>query len=291
MFITIDDLKNQNACEQGIRFMSRFYPDGFKMSELVLEKHIPKDFVHWARQHLPCSEITKERYLQRMNIENSTDYCYSSNLQNSQYIWYSENVSDSRHIMNSENVVASQNVSDSEDVESSENIFASSFVSNSAKVFNGNNVTNSHNVVDSRAIIDSKNVVDSADVLSSSEVVGGLELTDCHFCLDCSKLQHCLFCQGQTSGEYLIFNTPVAKERFEIFAKQYSRLFQKCKMEFCETWPPDELLRPAKPRKHGFHAEYYSELDEDFWRWVKTLPGYDPKIIYGITLLPEFLVD
>ena len=52
MFITLKDLERLGACEDGMRFIARFYPDGFEVEALAGERHIPDDFLHWARENL-----------------------------------------------------------------------------------------------------------------------------------------------------------------------------------------------------------------------------------------------
>ena len=30
-------------------------------------------------------------------------------------------------------------------------------------------------------------------------------------------------------------------------------------------------------------SEFFENLPDDFWQWVKTLPNYDPEILYSMT--------
>jgi hypothetical protein len=36
-------------------------------------------------------------------------------------------------------------------------------------------------------------------------------------------------------------------------------------------------------------AQQFATLPDKFWRWVKTLPGYDPDILYSLTYIPQAL--
>jgi hypothetical protein len=65
---TLEDLERLKACENGKRFIARFYPNGFEVEKLVTERHIPDDFLHWARENLYCSEEVLEKYRARLGI-------------------------------------------------------------------------------------------------------------------------------------------------------------------------------------------------------------------------------
>ena len=30
-------------------------------------------------------------------------------------------------------------------------------------------------------------------------------------------------------------------------------------------------------------SKFYENLQDDFWQWVKTLPNYNPEVLYSIT--------
>ena len=35
-------------------------------------------------------------------------------------------------------------------------------------------------------------------------------------------------------------------------------------------------------------SKFFENLQNDFWQWVKTLPNYDPEILYSITLIQHY---
>ena len=36
-------------------------------------------------------------------------------------------------------------------------------------------------------------------------------------------------------------------------------------------------------------SKFFEDLPNDFWQWVKTLPNYDPEILYSMTFNPTLL--
>lgn len=290
MFITLEDLERYKACEKGKRYIRRFHPAGFEMSELVLDHHVPKTFIHWARNNLPCSEKERQLYEQRMKIQDSENYHCSHNLINTKYIKYSWNIEDSQHVFNSEFIKNSINIVKSEQVETSKNVFFSSFIEDSEKVYLGENISFSYNIIKSSAVAQSKNIYNSRNILKSSELVDCNGATFSYFCANCNNIENCLFCTNLDSQQYCIFNKPVGKERFELFVKQYNKIIKDEKINFC-TWPPDQLLVLQEPKMYGHRVLYYNNLSSKFWKWVHTLPGFDSMALYNITMLPEILMD
>ena len=92
MFITVELLKKHKACTSGIKYISRFYPNGAEMIDIIRDRHIPKEMLHWGRKSLACSEEELMAYAQVCNIVNTEGY------------WYSQDVFDSKHIIKSKQV-------------------------------------------------------------------------------------------------------------------------------------------------------------------------------------------
>ena len=290
MFITPEDLERYKACENGKRYIKRFHPDGFEMSELVLDHHVPKVFVHWARNNLPCTQEEKMLYDQRMKISNSEDYHCSHSLRNTKYVKYSWDIEDSCHVFNSESISNSENIVKSEQINLSKNIFFSEFVENSEKIYFGKNVISSFNIVMSSIIVNSQNIYKSENILNSSELVNCKDTTSSYFCTNCTQIENCLFCNNLNNQSYCIFNKPIGKERFEIFLAQYKKMIMGVTLDFCEYWPPEKLLVLQEPKRSSHQFLYYQALPEKFWKWARTLPNFNSMLIYNITMLPDFLV-
>ena len=289
MFVTLEILKQLGACDQGIRYIERFYPNGAEMIDIIRDRHISKEFLHWGRQYLTSNE------------EELTAYCEACKIINTEGYWYSQNVRDSKYVINSRDVnngigiFESTDVSDSVDIVNSENIldckqiFYSSMVDESEKIFKSQNITNSITICSSTMIVNSKNVIDSFNVFDSSEIINCVNTSNSYFCQDCKNIKHCMFCEGIEDAEYYMFNRPVDKAHFELFEKQYLKYLTE-HLEFVREWPADLLtIRHISPTKK--FDDWYHPIAPRFWKWIRTLPGFDSMLIYNITMLPEILVD
>ena len=69
MFLTLETLKRLNACEQGTKYIERFYPNGAELIDIINDKHISKEFLHWGREHLTVSEEELRAYCHACRIE------------------------------------------------------------------------------------------------------------------------------------------------------------------------------------------------------------------------------
>ena len=293
MFITIDLLKRFKACEDGLKYMERFYPDGVEMIDLIKDKHIPKEMLHWGRAHLTHS------------AEDLEAYCAACNIVNTEVFWYSEKVRDSKNVVKSKNVAASEGVFSSNDIKLSFDIVSSEFVENSKQIYSSNmidnakrilhcaNVSDSVNICHSTAVARSKNVYRSQDVFDSSEIIDSSGVTGSHFCNKCSNITNCMFCFGLSDAEYHIFNKPVTKARFELFEQQYKRFMNSefdIELNFIKGDWPECLVTGIVPTNTVFNV-WYEPISDKFWKWVKTLPGYNAMALYNQTMLPRFILE
>ena len=71
MFITADLLRKYGACEQGIKYIERFYPNGAEMIDVIRDRHISKDFLHWGREYLTHTPEELAAYFTACDIINS----------------------------------------------------------------------------------------------------------------------------------------------------------------------------------------------------------------------------
>ena len=223
VFITVELLRKYNACEEGIRYIERFYPNGAEIIDIIRDKHIPKEILHWGRRHLTVSLEELAAYCVACEIEDSENYWYSVKVKNSQYVVKSKNVLDSRSVFESSDIVNCIDVVGTDDAENSSQIFYSSMVSDSQKTYKGTNITSSTNVCNSMLIARSENVIDSNTVFDSSEIIKSKMVSSSHFCQDCTNIDHCMFCEGLSDAKYFIFNQPVDPNNYELFEKQYKK--------------------------------------------------------------------
>lgn len=214
-------------------------------------------------------------------VINSTDVRESDVVVNSNKINCSRNVFSSNSVNDSEEIICSSSV------KNSKQIFQSSFVETSEKVFSSSNITDSTNIINSIAVAGSKNVWSSKQCFDSSEIIGGHNLENCFFCSECADSKNLLFCQDLKGVEYHIFNKPVTKRQFDLFVNQYKELMQE-ELLFVEEWPEDSA-KIENPKINTNFREWYLYIMSEFWQWARTLPNYDPMLLYRITFDPNFL--
>ena len=289
MFITIELLKRLDACEQGLRYFERFYPNGAEMIDVIRDRHINKEFLHWGREYLTNNEQEQKAYAEVCGIENSEGYWYSVNVKNSKYVVKSKEVTDSISVFESTEVVSCSDVVNSDSATNSKQIFYSSMIDDCQKVFRGTNIVESINVCNSTMVVRSKNVIDSSNIFGSSEIVKCNTVTDSHFCQNCINIENCLFCEGLENAQYYIFNKPVDESRYKMIEKQYLKYFTEL-LGFIREWPENLIVGTFVAPTRKFD-DWYSPISEKFWKWVRTLPNFDSMLIYNITMLPEILID
>ena len=213
-----------------------------------------------------------------------SNYYNCESIQDSQYIVNSKNVDFSSFVHDSSDVSHSSDVYKSEDVTNSDQIFESQFIYSSSRVFGTTNADNCINVLISNGVYNSRNIY------GCSNIMGGRELRHCddinfsYFCADSKNLKDCLFCVGLEDKEYHIFNKPVTKEKFDIIRKQYMRLMENVELDYLREQWPQNMLIPELPNVHSYHNKHYLQLSDKFWRWARTVPGYDAELLYRITL-------
>lgn len=289
MFITVDILRKHKACDQGIRYIERFYPNGAEMIDIIRDKHINKEFLHWGREHLTNNSEELTAYCEICKIINSEGFWYSINVQDSKYVVKSKNIRDSKSIFGSTDITQSRDVVDSDEVEKSSQIFYSSMIDSCVQVYRGKNIVSSVNVCNSTMVARSKNVIDSNTVFDSSEIIKCNTVTNSYFCQDCRNIDHCMFCEGLEGVEYYIFNKPVDKNLYEMLEKQYKK-YMTVQLDFISNWPKD-LIASAYVTPTRKFDDWFHLISEKFWKWVRTLPNFNSMLIYNITMRPEILVD
>ena len=289
MVLTIEKLRQIKACEPGIKYMERFFPNGAELVEIINARHIPKDFLHWGKDNLSVTEEELAAYCDVCKIVNTTGFWYSENVLDSLYVIESSNITRSERIFRSKDVEDSQDIVASEVVTKSAQVFTASMISYSSLIASSTNISESRNVCFSKTISRGVNIYNSKYVFNSSEIIKSENVTDSYFCQNCKNIKHCMFCSGIEDAEYYLFNRPVDKEQFELFVEQYKR-FMQAQLNFSLKWP-ENLIKAYSPTITQKFDEWYKPIPERFWKWTRTLPGFDSMLIYNITMLPEILID
>ena len=289
MFVTSEILRKHKACEQGIRYIERFYPNGAEMIDIIHDRHISKEFLHWGRKCLTHSEEELKAYRIACRIENTEGYWYSQDVRDSKYIIKSKDVATSIGVFESSDVVDSMDIVSSENIMNCKQVFSSSMIDESEKIFKGQNISNSKNICLSTMVVNSRSVIGSYDVFDSSEIINCVNISESYFCQDCRNIKHCMFCEGLENVEYYIFNHPVDKRHYEVFEKQYLKYLTEL-LDFIRDWPED-ILAVANIAPTRKFDDWYHDISPKFWKWARTLPGYDSMMLYRITMLPSLLIE
>ena len=289
MFVTAEILKAKGACGAGVKYIERFYPNGAELVEIINDRHIPKEFLHWGRQYLTVTEDELKTYCTACKIVNSEGYWYSQDVRDSKYVVQSKNIKSSSFVYNSTDVETSMDVFAGEEVQDSSQIFNSEWVSSSHKIYLSKNIEDSNNICDSSLVNHSLNVLSSTDVLKSREIIKSKNITSSMSVANCIDLKDCLFCFGISNNQFCIFNKPIDEERFEIYKNQYNKLMLNQELPFIKDWPK-EMARGYSPTLDLNMSHYYKELSGKFWKWVKTLPNFDEQVLYSITMNPNILL-
>lgn len=213
----------------------------------------------------------------------------SADVIDSNIVVESQKISGSRHIFYSSDVIDSIEVVGSNIIKNSKQIFSSSIVTNSNKVYKSSNVNDSENIVGSTTIINGRSLIDSMLCFDCSEVVDSKSLENCFFCFDCMDSTNLMFCNGLKNSEYCIFNKPIGKRQFDLFARQY-RDFMTDMLAFAREWP-NESAKAEAPFIHMNFKLWYDPISKEFWKWVRTLPNFDSMMVYNMTMLPDFLLN
>lgn len=217
----------------------------------------------------------------------------STEVINSEYVLRSNIVENSCYIFDCEDITNSNNVSYSRVVQSSEQVFDSEFIYQSRRVSNSYNVTESDNIVQSNFVVSSRDIMNAANVIDSMFVTDlspsyTKNITSCAFINHCQSLKNCLFCYGVHNKEYLLFNKPISARELDMVKTQMTNLLNNCGLVFVKKWSIGQI--PLDSPRIDRNIEWqFVKLPEVFWRWVKTLPGYDPMILYNITMQGNLL--
>jgi hypothetical protein len=286
MYITLDIIQKRGGCGEYLRFFEKRYPNGVEMLELIEHGHIPYHGLHWGYKWLDPNEEEIAAYRKRVKVSDSEGVDASDHVTNSMLVSHSSKINQSQEVYNSKEVNFSQYVVKSEFVDDSKHIADSCFITNCCDIINCKNAENSNQVVDSTYIINSHGVYDSYNITDSHAIWRSNNLTNCFFCFDCADTNNAMFCLNQHGGEYMLFNKPVDKTRFEMVQKQYKRYA----LPFITLTDPWNVHNGDVPHVNHDFRDHTKNIPASFWEWVKTIPGYNPEILYSLTFIPQFLV-
>lgn len=297
MFIDNEILDKYHACETGRAWFNRVFPDGAELSDVIKHRHVTPQMLHWGYSCFPVSKEEKELYWAKLKIdcEDNTIIYRSDNVKNSKYVVRGSVVEDSEYVFSCKNVFRSDSIVSSNFVEDSTAVYESEFVYSSECVLRSQNITNSRNVINSDYVVDSRCIYTAAGVTSSAFVHdlrpgATKQIRESYFITNCTNLHRCLFCSNINNEELMLFNQKITQQDYDIISRQLKSILKDWETRSIkdEEWPMDQISLEAPAIQHNI-SKHFADLPEQFWRWVKTLPGYDPKILYALTFQPDLL--
>ena len=297
MFLTLEILEKYDACESGKKWFEHYFPDGGELIDIINHKFVTPDILHWGYTNLTTTSEEQEAYWRKLNVdcERRWSIYESDNITNGSFVSRSSRVKLGAYVFGSKDVTDSTNVLSSSNVERSSKIFNSEFVYDSHKVSHGKNITESVNVVNSDYVVRSSSVMNAA-VVTNSHFVNSLttgttkQIKNSMFIADCENMKNCLFCANTKNGEYLLFNQSIDTDQFDMITKQLTSILGGWQAELvCDHAWPGETIPLDSPQIQRNVLRQYKNLPETFWRWVKTLPYYNPSILYALTFQPHML--
>jgi hypothetical protein len=98
-----------------------------------------------------------------------------------------------------------------------------------------------------------------------------------------------MFCIGLEDAEYCLFNKQIDKNLFDLLEKQYLRYMTEL-LDFVRDWPVDSVGKLNTKATEKFD-DWYHPIPDRFWKWARTIPNFDPMILYNITMIPEILLE
>lgn len=289
MFLNKEILDKYHACGEGREWFEKNFPDGAELIDVINRRHVPIHILHWGFENFSSTQEEKNAYYAAIHVTNCPR---PHSIYKSDHVTASDVVSGSSNIKNSKCVSKSSFVENSELIKYSDTVESSNIVSLSSFVFNSERVVDSKNVNDSSVIYASEFIINSRFVRNASNVEnsycisaiapGGVRnIRDSAFISNCTNLTNCLFCSEIGDQENCLFNKPVSPE----IIKQTKR-----QMELLLTdWEP--IIIDEEGGVDTNIRVMYRYLPERFYRWVKTLPGYDPIVLYSITFKDELLFE
>ena len=297
MFLTLEILDKYDIDEMTRDWFANAFPNGANLIEAIQHKTVMPEILHSLFTHLTTTPQEKEVYYNKLKIDcadRETIY-HCDDITNSRWVTRSSHVINSDYVFNSNDVDTCDNVLSSNNIQDSHSIFHSEFVYNSQDVIDSANINDSHNIVNCNYVVNSHSIINSSNVTGSAYVGGFVvgrnkHIKNSRFIEECEDIKHCLFCNKIAGAEYMIFNKQADADDYTMIVKQLDRLLKDWEMELVKDsiWP-SQTIPLDSPIIQRNVIKQYASLPESFWRWVKTLPNYDPMVLYSITYNEDLL--
>lgn len=260
----------------------------FFANEFNQLQNAPKDVLLWIREYVNLTEEEEKQIDSLLCLENNVKNVFNCfSIINSIYIFNSNEIKDSKWIMQSNKVESSERIRNSFMVTNSNDVHSGKFVVDSKQVYLSNNVTKGSNIVRSNFIINSNNILESKNISDSERAVRCDTCKNIYFSSDCKNLKNSLFCFNIDNNDYLVFNKKVEPEIFELILQQYLQMISG-NVQYI-NWNEETIFKYGNSIPVSFvPSVYYPNLNDYFYEWMTTLPGFDKEIAYFLTFKKEF---
>lgn len=289
MFLNEEVLRKYEACDEGIDFFNKHFPNGTELIDVVRYEKTPMVILHWGYTSLPTTDEEKAVYIQRCNIINSTHVSLSDRVENSEIVIKSHHVSDSKSIHRSKHITNCVGVIDSRIVSNSTYIEGCCSVKNSSVIISSRDVKNSSYIFESQHVYSSDNIYKSDMIEQSHFIMECSNSQNIYFCRGVTNSKNCMFCRDIDGGEFMIFNHKVSEDVFRSFEEELLELLNEgYKFNYFKSWDYESITEPSAVL-HNNITFMYKNFPEDFWEWVAELPYYDTYELFMITLLTDLM--
>lgn len=298
MFLSNEILKKYNACELGLKWFDRHYPDGVELMDFLDNARVfvgPDskilELLYWGYRILPYDEREKEKYREILDIDTSEQVFESFNVINSEKVIRSHDIYNSKHIEDSTRITKSFGVHRSHDIQDSMGILNSYSIWNSNWVSMSSNVKNSYDIQACSNIVLSGNSAWSDNITRCRGLFYSNDCQEVYYSQNMNNCHHCLFCKDLENASFMIFNNPVTEKDFFVIFELVQKPFiihtipianwhKKEDTYFGYTWKG--LVSPSK---------IYSEVPQSGFDFLSTLPNYNSWMMYQLTLNSKSFQD
>lgn len=288
MFLTQEALKKYRAQTKNIEKFNELYPNGEEFINVIKDARAPSDLLHWGYEYLPITKEEQEAYTKRLSIINCSGYFYSKNIEDCNFIFESRNCKNSELVKNSIQVENSELVIDSRKVVNCKRVFESKDIKDSNDIIQSDTIYQSNNIGISEKVYNSSSIFRSNNIFDSAMLRKCANVKNVIFSADCEKSSNLIFCSGLRGEDCFLFNRPVAPETFNQIKEEIFTQFPDISLNLF-TFNKASLAHKLGYRIFEYYDIHYKSIPNEFFDYIKTLPGYDPIIMYFITLNPNFL--
>ena len=287
MFVTKDILEKHKACTAGIRVFDRFYPNGVEIMELLDNKHINAEILHWGFENLNVDAAEIDKYYQRLGIVDSTEVVRSERVSDSHFVWDSKDITSSKFCQNCNFVNRSTRITDSSNISNSEGIYCCDDIKFSKCIIYSKCIDTSYIISDSTEVRGSYGIANSRNMIDSTFTYRSSLCEDVHYSSFMTNCHKCLFCTDLKDAHYHVFNEQVIPEVFEQIYKAFEA--KSDNESICLMKDNFESKTYYVSKKIMDFREYFSLISPSFDEWIKGVFNFDPFIMYQITFNKKWL--